>query len=206
MLKEAFLGRQPSHFKVNPFVRAFIVAESFLWSALNLTTPIFAGFVAAEVAGGSVETAAFSFTAYYICRVISELVTGRYLVGSGDRKKVTTVLVGLFITGLSYLGFAFAPTILFVYFYQGLSGVGLGIAAPPKNSLFSTHLDHGKEASEWGWYDATVFVGMGLAASLGGLLAASYGFKMLFIVSAVVVWLAMVPYLLYTKRTSAASV
>ena len=202
MLKEAFLGRQPSHFKVNPFVRAFIVAESFLWSALNLTTPIFAVFVASSVAGGNVETAAFSFTVYYILRVIFELTTGRYLVGSSEKKKIATVLLGLFVTGLSYLGFAYAPTIILVYLFQGLSGVGLGIASPPKNALFSTHLDRNKEATEWGWYDATVFIGMGLAASLGGLVAASYGFKTLFIISAVVVWLAMIPYLLYIKKNN----
>ena len=44
MLKEQFIGRNPSHFQVNPVVKAFIVSESFLWSAYNFIVPIFAIF------------------------------------------------------------------------------------------------------------------------------------------------------------------
>lgn len=198
--KEAFLGRQPSHFKMNPFVRAFIVAESFMWSAINLSTPIFGIFVAKDVAGGNVETVALSFTVYYVTRVFAELITGRSLEGSNERKKFLMVVLGIITTGISYFGFAYAPTIFLLYLFQGLSGVGLGVLTPPKNALFSTHLDKGRESSEWGVYDATVFVGMGLAAALGGFFAERYGFKPLFIVSSVLIWITIIPYWLYFKN------
>lgn len=40
MLKDQFLGRNPTHFKVNPVVKAFIISEAFLWSAYNFIIPI----------------------------------------------------------------------------------------------------------------------------------------------------------------------
>ncbi|MBI2622736.1 MAG: hypothetical protein HYW64_01440 [Candidatus Levybacteria bacterium] len=61
MLKEQFLGRNPSHFQINPVVKAFIVSETFLWSAWNFVTPIFAIFVVSNIEGGNVQIAASAF-------------------------------------------------------------------------------------------------------------------------------------------------
>ena len=64
-----------------------------------------------------------------------------------------------------------------------VAGAGLGIASPAKNSLFSIHLDKNKEAIEMGVTDAVVLVCMALAGALGGFIAITYGFKILFIQS-----------------------
>jgi len=204
--KDAFLGHRPSSFsKISPFVRAFITADSLMWSAINLSTPIFAIFVAEDVLGGNVETAAISFSVYYVVRVFAELITGRALQESSDARKLNAMVLGIIVTGISYLGFAYVSSLSLLYFFQGLSGIGLGTLAPPKYALFSTHLDKGRESSEWGLYDASVFIGMGFAAALGGFLAEQYGFKILFIVSAVVIWLTIIPYRLYFRGGRKAS-
>src|SRR3989344_5423131 len=51
MLKDQFIGRNPSHFQVNPVVKAFIISETLLWSAYNFIVPIFAIFVFYGMAG-----------------------------------------------------------------------------------------------------------------------------------------------------------
>jgi MFS family permease len=89
-------------------------------------------------------------------------------------------------------------TMLFISF--GISGVGLGIAAPGKLVLFSTHLDKNRESLEWGIHDAMVFFCMSLAAAAGGLIAANYGFKTLFILSTIINLLAIIPYLLFVYK------
>lgn len=61
MLAEKFLGRYPSHFKINPIVKAYIVSESLVWSAWNLMTPIATIFVVNNVSGGSIQSAAFGW-------------------------------------------------------------------------------------------------------------------------------------------------
>ncbi|MBI1982054.1 MAG: MFS transporter [Candidatus Levybacteria bacterium] len=200
MLKEQFLGRNPSHFQINPVVKAFIVSETFLWSAWNFVTPIFAIFVVSNIEGGNVQIAASAFSVYLIARVFSELLSGRYLLGKIERGKFILTIGGMLFLSLSYVGFAFSNTIFYLFFFYAMAGVGLGIASPAKNSLFSTHLDKNKEPSEWGIYDAITFTGMALATALGGFIANQYGFSFLFLLASIVNLLGIFPYLLYIRE------
>lgn len=199
MLKEQFLGKNPSHFRINPIVKSFIISETFLWSAWNFVTPIFAIFVVSSIKGGDVQIAASAFSVYLISRVFSELLSGRYLLQKAEREKFIITIVGMLFISLSYVGFAFSHTILFLFIFYTVAGIGLGIATPAKNSLFSTHLDRNKEPSEWGIYDAVTFIGMALATALGGFIAGQYGFQFLFFLASIVNLLGIFPYLLYIR-------
>lgn len=198
MLKEQFLGRNPSHFlKVNPIVKAYIVSESFIWSAWNFTTPIFAVFATQNIRHGSVEIAASSFSTYLITRVIFELLSGKITSKYSDIKKMYVTIIGAGAISFAYLGFAFAVSIPELFLYYGLAGAGLGFMTPAKSSLFSVHLDKNKEASEWSIADATSFIAMAFATALGGFIAGTYGFKVLFLLASLVNLLAIPPYLIY---------
>jgi len=199
MLKEQFLGKNPSHFQINPIVKSFIISETFLWSAWNFVTPIFAIFVVSSIQGGDVQIAAAAFSVHLIARVFSELISGRYLLKKPDRVKFVITVIGMLFISLSYIGFAFSRTILVLFIFYAVAGIGLGIASPAKNSLFSTHLDRNKEPSEWGVYDAVVFIGMALATALGGFIAGQYGFQFLFFLASIVNLLGIFPYLLYIR-------
>lgn len=200
MLREQFLGKNPSHFQINPIVKSFITSETFLWSAWNFVTPIFAIFVVSNIQGGDVQIAASAFSVYLIARVFSELLSGRYLLKKTDRDKFAITIIGILFISLSYIGFAFSRTILFLFIFYAIAGIGLGIASPAKNSLFSTHLDKNKEPSEWGIYDAVTFIGMALATALGGFIAGQYGFQFLFFLASIINLLGIFPYLLYIRR------
>lgn len=200
MIKEVFIGRSPSNFQINPIVKSFIVSETIVWSAWNFSMPIIAIFAANNIKGGNVEVAAFSVSIHLMVRIVFELLSGRLLAGAAITKKYIYTILGLIIIGLSYIGFALSNTITLFYIVYGLAGVGLGIASPAKNSLFSTHLDKNKETTEWGIYDASVFVGMALSAALGGFIAKQYGFPALFYLSAIINFVGIIPYLIYFKK------
>lgn len=202
MLREQFLGRNPSHFHPNPVVKAFITSEILIWSAWNFITPIFAIFAATKIPGGSVEIAASSYSAHLIARVFAELAIGKYLSKVSDRKKFLISAFGISIISVSFLGFAFVDNIILVYVYYAISGVGIGIATPAKNSLFAMHLDKNKEAAEWGIYDAATFTGTALASTAGGFIAQKYGFQFLFFIATCINLLGVIPYLLFTPRTA----
>lgn len=197
MLKEIFIGRRPSHFQINSIVKAFIVSETLIWSAWNFVAPIFAIFAANEIPGGNVQVAASAFSTHLIVRVVFELFIGKYISKASEFKKFIMTIMGLSILSIAYIGFSLTKTIPYIYIFYAVVGIGLGIASPPKNALFSTHLDKDKEAAEWGIYDATVFVGVALATALGGFIANQYGFRVLFILSMIVNLLGIIPYLLY---------
>lgn len=162
--------------------------------------PIFAIYVSG-VKGGSIEAAASVVSVHLIARIIFELVSGRMLLNTTLTKKYLFTITGLLIIGLSFLGFALSTAVLPVYLFFAVAGMGMGIASPAKNSIFSTHLDKNKETSEWGIYDAAVFVGMALSAALGGFIAKLYGFQVLFIIASAINLVGIIPYLIFIHKT-----
>lgn len=201
MLREHFLGRQPSHFlKTDPIVKAFIVSECFFCSGWNFITPLFAIFVVENVTRGSIEAAAGGYSIFLISRVVFELICGRFFAHASDRKKLAVVIFGFFIISLAYLGFAFSKDILQIFIFYIILGAGIGLSTPAKNSVFSVHLDKNKEATEWSIADATSAICMALSTALGGFIAATYGFQALFLVGFFVNFLSIIPYALYIRR------
>lgn len=201
MFKEVFLGRAPSHFHLNPIVKAFIISDTFVWSSWNSVTPIFAIFAANQIPGGNTEIAASVFSVHLIVRIVFELTSGKYLIQATEARKFFVTIVGILFLSLAYLGFAKTQTVGPLFLFGGLAGFALGIATPAKNSLFSTHLDKKKESLEWGIYDASAFFGMALSAALGGFIANRYGFSLLFTLAALLNLLGTLPYLLYLRTT-----
>ena len=197
MLKEKFLGRNPSHFSINPVVKTYIVSEAFLWSAWDFVMPIFGIFIVTNIAGATIQTAATGYSIYLVNRVIFEIISGRILRGSSDRKKFIITIFGMACLTIAYVGFAFSHNIIAIFAFYSLLGFGLGVASPAKNSLFSIHLDKNKEATEWSLADAVSFICMALATSLGGFIATQYGFSALFLIASIINLLGMIPYLLY---------
>ena len=204
MIKEIFLGKKPSDFHMNPVVKAFIVSEILLWSSWNAIIPIFAIFAATKISGGSTEVAAASFSTYLVVRVVFELISGRYLSKSTDIQKFTMSTVGIILISLGYIGFAMTKNVSSLFLFYGVIGMGLGIASPAKNSLFSLHLDKDKEVTEWSIYDGFVFMGMAMATTIGGFVASNYGFSFLFYLVAITNLLSIIPYLLYAKKEKSA--
>lgn len=202
MSHEHFISHNPSHFlKADPIVKTFIISECFFCAGWNLITPLFAVFVVENVIAGSIEFAAAGFSLFLIVRVIFELITGNFWAKGSDRKKMILITIGFLINSIAYLGFANSQDITQVFIFYAVLGAGIGISTPTKNSLFSVHLDKNREANEWSIADATAAICMALATTLGGFIAATYGFRLLFIVGAVVNILAILPYLLvYLKK------
>ena len=108
MIKEIFGGHKPSHFHINPLVRALILSDTILWAGWNLISPIFAIFVTQDIAGGSVEIAASAFSTHLLSRVLLELISGKFLAKSTTRTKFLVTTLGIALTGLAFFGFSFA--------------------------------------------------------------------------------------------------
>lgn len=200
MLREFFIGKSPSHFHIDPLIKAFIISECFLWSAWNFIIPIFAIFALNNIVGGKIELAASGYSSHLVFRVIFELIFGRYLTKSTDSKMLKIAIFGIFMITLSYLGFIFTSTIPMFFFFYAIAGIGFGIVSPAKNTLFSSHLDKDKESMEWGISDATAFIAIALAAALGGFIAGQYGFRVLFVLSAIINTISIIPYALHLRE------
>jgi len=195
MLKEQYIGRNPSHFKLNKVVEAFIISETFLWSAWSFVAPIFAIFVVNGIRGGNIQIAASAYSIHLIVRVIFEIISGKYLGGKADKYKLYLVISGMILMSISYMGFAFSHSILALFLFYILIGIAFGVASPAKYSLFTEHIDKDKATTEWSLYDAINLIGIASATALGGFIASLYGFTFLFILASIVNLLGIIPYL-----------
>jgi MFS family permease len=199
MLKEQFIGRNPSSFKVNSIVEAFIVSETFLWSAWNFVTPIFAIFVVNNIHGGNIQIAASAFSTCLVARVICEIFSGKYLNHKSDKQKLLLAILGMVLMSFAYIGFAFSHSVIYLFLFYILIGIGFGIASPAKYSLFTEHIDKERETTEWSLYDAITLMGIASATALGGFIASLYGFTFLFILASVINLLGTIPYLFFRR-------
>lgn len=202
MLREAFLSRHPSHFQINPVVRAFILAEMFLWSGWNFFFPLIGVFVIEEVGGADLKVVATAYSLYMVSRVGFELLSAKKFGRAKDTTRLAITIVGGLIIGFGYLSFLVASSVFLLFLTYILIGAGIGISSPTKLSLFSMHLDKNKEATEWSFYDALSFGGMAISGVLGGVIASKFGFDVIFIGAAFLNFLGVLPYFFLLGRYS----
>lgn len=189
----------PSTFEINSLIKAYTISETLIWSAWNFITPIFAIYVTLVV-GGTVDVAATAYSVYLISRVIFGLVSGRYLTHKSVAYKFLLTILGMAIISLSYVGLAYSQLVIQLYIFYSMIGLGIGLATPAKNSLFSSHLTKDNDAAQWSTLDASVYLSMAFAAVVGGFIANNYGFEELFLVAAGLNLLGIVPYLIYINH------
>lgn len=181
---------------VNSHVKAFIISESFFWSAWNAYSVIFGIFAVKDIPGGSIEIAATAFSTHIISRVLIEYWVEQKLNNVKERVQIFWIVLGSLIVSLSYVYIAFARSIIGIYIFYIVSGLGVGLLSPLKNAFFSKHLDKGKEVREWSLYDLSRLLFISLASALGGFVANQYGFKHLFFILAGFNTLGALPYLI----------
>jgi MFS transporter, DHA1 family, multidrug resistance protein len=187
--------RPPLKSGINPIVKAFIISEAFLWSGWYLVIPIAALFVANEIPGGNIQIAATGYSVHLTTRVIFELLSGKYLSKTNDRRKLYAACVGIIFTSIALFSFAFTNSVTLMLISYTLAGIGFGIGSPAKNALFSMHMDKDKETAEWGIADGVTFICNAAATAVGGYLAMQFGFHVLFFIAGIVSCIGLVPYL-----------
>lgn len=199
MFRKLFLGGY-SRFTINYFIKLYIVSESFLWSGWSFASALFSIFIVQNIQGGSIQIAAFAQVIYLISRVVVGLCSGRLLMRSNDMRKLHFTLLGMLAVAIAFAGFGITKDIPTLYLFNVLAGIGMGFSTPAKNAIFSMHLDHNKESTEWSLSDGMTFVCMALSTALGGFIATEYGFVILFYIASATILLAMIPYLLYIHK------
>ena len=171
------------HYQVNLVIKILIISDFLIWSSYQLLAPFFAIFVTEKISNGSIEVVGIAAAIYLIVKSIFEIPVGIYI----DRSKseiddLFVSILGTILTAVAYFSYIFIDSVSQLYILQGVLGLGAAIAFPGWYSIFTHHIDKGKEAFEWSLYDVFLGIGMAAAAAAGGFLADQYGFDMLFLI------------------------
>lgn len=175
--------RSMKNYQVNLVIKVLIVSDFLIWSSYQLLAPFFAIFITDKIDQGTIEVVGIASAIYLISKSIFEIPVGMYIDKSkSEVDDLFVSILGTALTATVYFSYIFIDSVSQLYILQGFLGLGAAIAFPGWYSIFTHHIDKGKEAFEWSLYDVLLGIGMAAAAAVGGFLADNYGFDLLFLI------------------------
>lgn len=171
---------------VNNIIRIMITSDFFLNLGWGLLSPIFAIFIVQRITiGSSFEAARIAGLAalcYWMTRSMLQIPIGRYLdKNHGEKDDFWFMVTGTFIAGFIPIGYLFSFLPWHIYFLQIIYAIGMSMVIPSWLAIFTRHIDKGKEALEWSMESTFLGAGAGIAGGLGGIIASTFGFNVVFI-------------------------
>jgi len=171
---------------INKVIKILIFSDVFLLSGFGFITPIFAIFIAQRITiGNTIEAAkiaGFSMGIYWGVKSILQIPFGRYLDKiKGEKDDLWFVVIGNVLAALAVFGYIFSSLPLHIYLCQGIYAIGMAMNIPGWCAIFTRHIDKGKEAFEWSTRGTLIGIGAATTGVLGGIIAAEFGFNILFL-------------------------
>lgn len=171
---------------INKVIKILISSDVALNSGWGLLGPVFAIFLLQEIAAGNptecAKIAGFASLTYWTVKSFLQIPIGRYLdKNHGEKDDFWFTVFGTFLAGLTPFGFLISSLPWHIYGFQVLHAVGMAMVIPSWSAIFTRHIDKGQEAFEWGINSTSLGFGTGIAGAVGGIIAALFGFKAIFI-------------------------
>jgi MFS family permease len=171
----------------NAVIRSMVIIEFFATAAYGVIGPIFAIFVADNISGGTAQVAGFAVAIYWISKAVVQLPIARMLDKVQGEHDDFWAYLG------AHLAFAFGmflyvgvETPLQIYVLQAFLGIAYAFYMASMYGLFSRHLDKHFESTEWSLYSVFSYsLATGIATAIGGTIAITFGFDILFILSGI---------------------
>lgn len=167
---------------MNPIIKLLIVADFFVFSGLGLINPIFAVFIKENLEGGSLAAAGIAATVFLVVKAIAQIPIARFT----DRERANvrefwTLIAGQLIIAIIPFLYLSIDSVRELYGVQALYGLGAALAFPGFMAIFTKFADHEKAAFSWSLHSTVVLLSMAGAATIGGVVGETYGFRTLFL-------------------------
>lgn len=169
--------------KVNRVIEFMTMSDFMMLSGWGLISPIIAVFFTNQVVGGSVALAGLASTAYFLTKSILQIPIARFIdLRRGEWDDYYVMMAGSLIITISAFSYIFIKYPWQVILVQVIYGIGGALSYPSWLAIFTRHIDRREEGFEWSIYYTATDIGAALTGGLGGLLAASYGYHLVFII------------------------
>lgn len=170
--------------KINRAIKVLISSYFLLSGAWFLVSPIFAIFLLEDIEQnpmGVAKVAGFASLIYWVLKSVLQIPVSNYLDNNhGEKDDFWFLIIGISITSLVPIGFAFSDKVWQVYFLQVVYAIGMSMVIPSRSAMFTRHIDKGQEAYEWAMNSTCLGLASGVTSSIGGVLASIYGFRSIF--------------------------
>ncbi|KKU10908.1 MAG: hypothetical protein UX61_C0008G0020 [Parcubacteria group bacterium GW2011_GWA2_46_7] len=174
-MENAPLLRDEKRFVFNRAIKLLVLFDSLLYLSSSFLSPIFAIFV--ERVGGGVVEAGWASAIFYFVSGLLIIVWGKLI--DQTKEKELWLLFGYLIIASGYFMYIFVDSVWKLFLVEVVLAIGTSIQNPSFKTLFSIHLDKGREGQEWGMWESLTYFTMGIGAAVGGMIAIAWGFHIL---------------------------
>lgn len=175
------IGKFRKQFKISAVVQFLTYSDVLMMSGWGMVNPILAVFFSDHIIGGDLKFAGLASTIYFLVKSLFQIPIARYIdKHKGEKDDYIFMIIGSVLISLSAFLFVLAKYPWHVYIIQVIYGFGGAFSFPTWMALFTRHVDKNKEGLEWSLYYTSVDIGTALAAGLGGFIASTFGYQILF--------------------------
>jgi MFS family permease len=157
-------------------LKIMLLLEGLFMFSGGLFGPIYALFV--DRVGGNILDAGLAAFAFLASTGILVFLISRWENREKHQEKL--YLLGYLMTAIGYLGYVFVSSHMELIAVQVFLGIAQAIYLPVRDSIYTKAIRKGKEAVEWGKWEAESFIAPAAAAILGAMIAFTFGFRELF--------------------------
>ena len=163
--------------------------------------PIFAVYIVETIPGANVDVVGMAMMIYLITKSFAQIPIGNFLDKmKGEKDDFWLLFTGFLLCSIIPLLYLQVNTAGELYLIEFFYGLFAALAFPSWYSIFTRHIDRGKEGLEWGTYNTLIDLGGAFSAGIGGLIAVNFGFDTLFILSSVAVFIGALSLLFIYKE------
>lgn len=166
--------------KLNKIIKFLIFSDLIFYTGWGLISPIFAIFILNSITGGSVFVVGMAAAVHLVVRSLLRIPFG-ISADKSQRRSYRFMFWGLLIASFVPIGYVYSNSAWHIYALQVVLGVSLAMSTAGWTSIFSRHMDRGKESTEWGVDAVAVGLGPGIAGALGGLAVTYFSFSWVFL-------------------------
>lgn len=177
--------------KVGRLVKFFVISDFFLLAGWGFIDPIFSVFIVQKIIGGTLITVGISAGIYWILKSVLQIPIANYLDKTpGEKDDLVALVGGLLLAGISAMAFSWVTTTAELYWIQAIHAIAFAFYSAAWPAIFSRHLDKDRFAFDWSLDSVTVGVAAGITGLVGGIVAATWGYTIVFLSAAVLSFVA----------------
>ena len=173
--------------EMNKIIAVLIQGNITITGAWGFINPFFAVYVTRQIVDGNLIVIGNAAAIYWIIKSIVQMPIAKLLdkLPSED-DDAFALTVGSFLISLVPFCFLFSTQAIHIYFLHMVLAFGDALRVTSWNSIFTRHIDKGKENIDWGINSTAVGFILALTTLSGGWIAEKIGFQGIFIFSGIV--------------------
>ena len=167
---------------MNKTLRILLASDFLMITGFGLIGPIFAIFVDKDVSSGDIFSAGMASFVFLAAQSICQLLLAKKIDMWETSKVIDYLIVGNILIAtvpFVYMGW---KDVTGIYLAELIYGIGSAFDHPCWLKLWSVYLDRDHESYEWSVYSVLTNIGQGVAALVGGYIAATAGFDVAFMI------------------------